>query len=227
MEIIAFSDTHGVHVLPIVDSCDVVVVAGDISPLHIQRDIKRATQWFTNDFLQWTRQVDCKKVLFVGGNHDFFLESLGLPGVNGIIKKEKLEDKVVYLQDSIYEFQGVTFYGTPCCEGPRGWAFVPIDTQVFYERIPKCDILITHQPPRVEKVGCSHPNTPLEREFGSEKLRLNMINKDIKVNICGHVHTGAHDGVQDGYYDRMIYNVSLLDEQYKMAYPLTTIDLQV
>ena len=225
MKIVAFSDTHGVRPLPIVDPCDVVVIAGDFIPLYIQRDSGKSEQWFKNVFLDWAEDLQCEKIIFVGGNHDFFLERLGKKKIKSIISEVGLEDKVIYLQDELYEYNGKTFYGTPYCEGPRGWAFVPTDTQVYYEKIPSCDVLITHQPPRVEKVGCSFPGTMWEENWGSEKLRLAMIDKDIKINICGHIHTGTLGGVQDGYYDRKIYNVSILDEQYKILYQPLEIEL--
>lgn len=225
MKIVAFSDTHGVRPLPIVDPCDVVIIAGDFIPLYIQRDLEKSEQWFKNVFLDWAEDLQCEKIIFVGGNHDFFLERLGKEKIKSIISEAGLEDKAIYLQDELYEYNGKTFYGTPYCEGPQGWAFVPTDTQVYYEKIPNCDILITHQPPRVEKVGCSFPDTMWEENWGSEKLRLAMIDKDIKVNICGHIHTGTHGGVQDGYYDRKIYNVSILDEQYKILYQPIEIEL--
>ena len=225
MKIVAFSDTHGIRPLPIVDPCDVVVIAGDFIPLYIQRNLEKSEQWFENVFLDWAEDLQCEKIIFVGGNHDFFLERLGKKKIKSIILEAGLEDKVIYLQDELYEYNGKTFYGTPYCEGPRGWAFVPTDTQVYYEKIPNCDVLITHQPPRVEKVGCSFPDTMWEENWGSEKLRLAMIDKDIKVNICGHIHTGTHGGVQDGYYNRKIYNVSILDEQYKIQYQPLEIEL--
>ena len=225
MKIVAFSDTHGVRPLPIVDPCDVVIIAGDFIPLEVQRNSRKSKQWFKNVFLEWAKDLQCEKIILVGGNHDFFLDWSGKEKIKSIISEAGLEDKVIYLQDELYEYKGKTFYGTPCCEGPRGWAFVPTDTQVYYEKIPNCDVLITHQPPRVEKVGCSFPGTMWEENWGSEKLRLAMIDKDIKINICGHIHTGTHGGVQDGYYDRKIYNVSILDEQYKIQYQLTEIEL--
>ena len=225
MKIVAFSDTHGVRPLPIVDPCDVVVIAGDFIPLEVQRNSRKSKQWFKNVFLEWTKDLQCEKIILVGGNHDFFLDWSGKEKIKSIISEAGLEDKVIYLQDELYEYNDKTFYGTPYCEGPQGWAFVPTDTQVYYEKIPNCDVLITHQPPRVEKVGCSFPGTMWEENWGSEKLRLAMIGKDIKVNICGHIHTGTHGGVQDGYYDRKIYNVSILDEQYKIQYQLTEIEV--
>ena len=225
MKIAAFSDTHGVCSLPVVDQCDVVVIAGDFIPLGIQRNTQKSEEWFVNTFLSWVRVQKCDKVIFVGGNHDFFLERLGYNRIQEIIKESGLEDKAIYLKDTSYEYKGKVFYGTPCCEGPYGWAFVPVDTLVYYEQIPDCDVLITHQPPRIEKVGCSFPGTTWERNWGSENLSRVLSDKDIKINICGHIHTGTHGGVQDGYYDRKIYNVSVLDEDYEVKYPVTYIEL--
>ena len=49
MKIVALSDLHGT--LPtFVPECDVVVIAGDILPLNIQRKIDESICWLCNDF---------------------------------------------------------------------------------------------------------------------------------------------------------------------------------
>ena len=40
MKIVAFSDTHGL-LLKDVPKCDVVIIAGDITPLNIQNDVDK------------------------------------------------------------------------------------------------------------------------------------------------------------------------------------------
>jgi Icc-related predicted phosphoesterase len=47
--------------------------------------------------------------------------------------------------------------------------------------------------------------------------------KNIKINICGHIHTGIHNGVQ--YGNTKIYNVSMVDEGYTECYPVTYFDI--
>ena len=55
----------------------------------------------------------------------------------------------------------------------------------------------------------------------------NIINSisdnNIKINVCGHVHTGIHNGVP--YGNTMIYNVSMINESYNEVYPVTYFEL--
>ena len=117
MKVVAFSDNHGY--LPKVSEfpeCDVVCIAGDICPLEVQRDLVESISWFLLTFKPWAESLPCKKVIFVGGNHDFFLHHIG-PGTNhtGAEVMKKLlgvyrgSSKLVYLQDSSYEFEGKRF----------------------------------------------------------------------------------------------------------------------
>ena len=77
MKVISMSDLHGY--LPdskIVPACDVVCICGDIVPLDYQNDIVKSISWFCLEFIPWTDSLNCKKVLFIGGNHDFALETI-------------------------------------------------------------------------------------------------------------------------------------------------------
>ena len=131
MKVVAFSDPHGY--LPKVKDfpeCDVVCIAGDICPLDVQRDLVESVSWFLLTFKPWAESLPCKKVIFIGGNHDFFLWNIGLIANNtgsSVIKKllgqYKSSSKLIYLQDSSYEFEGKRFYGTPWIAQLVNWAF--------------------------------------------------------------------------------------------------------
>ena len=73
MKVVAFSDPHGY--LPKVKDfpeCDVVCIAGDICPLDVQRDLVESVSWFLLTFKPWAESLPCKKVIFIGGNHDYY-----------------------------------------------------------------------------------------------------------------------------------------------------------
>jgi Icc-related predicted phosphoesterase len=79
-------------------------------------------------------------------------------------------------------------------------------------------------PPKIDKVGCSYPYQPQERDFGSDSLRESIeVRDNIKYVFCGHVHTGIHDGVQ--FNKAMIYNVSVKNENYKDVYNVTYLNI--
>jgi hypothetical protein len=232
MKITALSDLHGT--LPKIDPCDVVILAGDIVPLQIQRQVYFSQDWFLHEFQDWVTSIPCKRVIMIAGNHDFMLEYVQERGFKTLIHEMEtrprsgcepplMPGKLIYLQDSSYEYEGKVFYGCPWCVGPRGWSFVS-STGEYYQDIPEdVDVLICHQPPLVDKVGCSYPNTTYEREFGSRSLRTVIHNRRPQVVVCGHIHTGTHGGVN--FNDTIIYNVSIKDEQYQDVYPVTTFEI--
>lgn len=245
MKIAAFSDSHGnltdgllmengkwVELPKIDDDADVVCIAGDIIPLNIQRNVNESEYWFTNFFFEWAKELKVKKIFLVAGNHDFAFEKWGKEYVDELIKKHNLEDKLIYLCDTLYEYEGVKFFGSPWIKDLYNWAFYSPDLVKTFTCIPDCDVLITHIPPKYDKVGCSYPNQPMERNFGSEALTDVLSLKKITYNICGHIHTGVHNGVpfihkvDDGKdWLTTIYNVSLLNESYYEVYPVTYMDI--
>lgn len=227
MEIAAWSDGHGT--LPqLKKHVDVLVIAGDFINIYIQRNTEKSFEWFINDFFNYVKTVDADKVIFTPGNHDFLFERVSIDLIKEHINNSPgIKDKLVYLLDSEYVYNGVSFYGCPWTIGPYGWAFGPSDTQMnvesYYDHIPDCDILITHQPPCVDKVGCSNPYMAYEKNYGSDYLRNILDNKNIKFQICGHIHTGIHNGVP--YGNTMVYNVSLKNEDYNDVYDVTYISI--
>jgi hypothetical protein len=50
------SDLHGQ--LPVVDPCDVLLLAGDLVPLEVQEDDERSKRWFSDVFRE-IRANDC------------------------------------------------------------------------------------------------------------------------------------------------------------------------
>lgn len=224
IKICAISDLHGA--LPQIEECNVVFICGDIFPLEIQRINTECEMWFKTVFADWIDKLPCDKVIFIGGNHCFWLERMGYVKICNIIKDTpKLQNKLVYLENnSVYLENGLHVYGCPWCTGPWGWAFVD-STGSKYNAIPNCDILLTHQPPRIKELGCSYPGTIYEENFGSEELKQKIISKKIRYNFCGHIHSGTHGGVTTNECETNFYNVSIKDEDYKMTYKPTYIEI--
>ena len=72
MRITAISDIHG-SLIPI-ESTDLLIIAGDWSPLEIQTKIWYMREWINDCFLPWCDQIDANRILFVAGNHDFICD---------------------------------------------------------------------------------------------------------------------------------------------------------
>ncbi len=222
----AISDLHGT--LPEIRQCDVLFICGDIFPLNIQRSPEKCQKWLTNEFSEWAKNVPCKTIYFIAGNHDFALEFWGYDKTMEIIEEVPgLHGKLIYVQDSLIEIEGgLTLYGCPWCVGPIGWAFIDCWGDK-YKDIPDCDILLTHQPPAVEKLGCSYPNTNREQCFDSYELIGVITSHKVRYNFCGHIHTGTHGGIKIRDFETEFYNVSLMDESYKPIYAPTYVEINI
>lgn len=217
MKICAISDLHGI--LPSVPECDVLCIAGDVVDLLVQRSSDKSDAWWSTAFITWADKLSCKKIFVVPGNHDIYIEQL----YDGLIKdttlqefKDKISlltnDKVVFLIDELYEYEGIKFYGTPWIAPIhwQTWAFE--DTQheydeyvCPYEKIPNCDILITHENPNY-----------------NEKLENYCFGK-YKHHFFGH----WHNGISYGHLNQ--HNCSILTDSYMIRERLkiVTIDFNL
>lgn len=221
----AISDLHGA--LPKIGQCDVLFICGDLFPLEYQNYDELCEQWFLDEFAKWVDKLPCKKVYLIAGNHDFFFDSMTKDAIEALIEySPELKDKLVYVCDELITIEGgLTLYGTPWCTGPRGWAFIDV-FGTHYNDIPDCDILLTHQPPTVNKLGCSYPDTPWERNWGSDDLKKVISERNIRYNFCGHIHTGTHGGTGLPGKDTVFYNVSIKDEDYIPSFPVTYVEIE-
>lgn len=207
--ICAVSDLHGD--LPEIKPCDLVLICGDIVPLNKQQSFKRSLSWFKNKFISWCESLPCDKVIFIAGNHDLFMQQLTHQEVLNL-----LPEKVEYLFDSMIDYKGIVIYGTPWCINLPNWAF-NTDTQEEYDMIPRCDIVISHQPPALGLVGTVlQSGFNYMQTFASYKLanRINEIQP--KYSLCGHVHSGNH--IPEPINGVTYVNVSIKDENYNVTY---------
>lgn len=241
IKIIALSDIHGQ--LPIIDQeCDVVCICGDIVPLHIQTNIYASIAWLASAFNTWCNNLDCEKVFFIAGNHDFVFQDMYNHFVQKHINGCKYYDndfttyvegtlnlypKIHFLHDTYEEYNGYSFYGTPHIPELKNWAFYQ-EPEVLKEKflnIPNnVDVLLTHSPGKfVNNTGVSLQlrNQP---EYGCAELTEAVQNKNIKLWLCGHVHSGNHH-VED-YNGIRVANVSILDENYYRSYEPLEITLE-
>lgn len=216
MKIVAISDLHGI--LPKsreFTPCDVIIIAGDISPLHIQKNSFDASVWFGYTFLHWCETLPCTKVIVIGGNHDFFLDD-NQPYIS--ITRKFCNNKVIYLKNSGYKWSRKRFFGLPFVQDLPPWAFNISDEQAqnIYQSIPDCDVLITHTPPfDAAATGRVYASNDYP-DYGSVTLHQAIKNKNIDLIICGHVHSGNHALAE--WENHKIVNVSYLDEEYRPHY---------
>lgn len=224
MKIVAISDLHG-SLIPIRDKCDTLVIAGDWSPLYCQHDSIEMMGWIATKFTKWMKKIDADNIVFIPGNHDMICTySFFEDDLKKILLRSNLLNKVHFLNMNSVTINGIKFYGNPNNESPRGWAFAKQYNQV-YKFDNDTDVLITHQPPLVGDVGYVKL---YHKEFGSKELQDRIKESNIQLNICGHIHTGSHEEhklqLNNGKIAR-IHNVSILDEDYDVAFSPTVIEL--
>ena len=217
MKICAISDLHG-YLPDNVERSELLLIAGDISPLEIQFNKVKMWNWLNTTFLQWIKDLPVDKVILIAGNHDAIFTGMSET------KKSELEFnsdwKLVYLKNSIYNHIKddktiLSIFGTPYCHVYGTWPFM-IESEKLKEkfsRIPdKIDIILTHDAPY--NVGTQ--DISLERDLtkhcGNLELRDRLEQIDFKWNIHGHIHTASHN--PEEFCTGKVVNVSLNNEHY-------------
>lgn len=225
MKIVGISDIHGDLInLP---ECDVVCIAGDIVPLMYQNNNIESISWFLQDFIPWTDSLKCDKVVFIAGNHDYFMGDLlekyhkdWWEVEDLLLIHHKFEKKIHYLCDSLYTYKGIKFYGSPWIPDLTKWAFYGNPDQLiqkFNQIPPDIDVLITHAPPKIEDCGVvlQHCGN-YKRNFGCQELAEQYSRIKPKWHIFGHVHSGDHNVIK--YNNTNLANVSIKNENYVVSY---------
>ena len=220
MKICGISDIHGdlsVKIQP----CDVLCICGDIVPLEVQVNSKKSKRWIKELFIPWCSKQPCKKVLVVGGNHDFFLWHHPLQMKEMVKEEEKIE----YLLNEGYEFEEVKFFGTPLCKEFGYWAFMyPYDEQdrildkALEEWGKNIDVLLTHDSPYGVSDIILDKSCPwaTDEHIGNKSLEAFIIKTAPKLHLHGHLHSTNHD--EEILGTTKVYCVSILGEQYTVQY---------
>lgn len=237
MKIVCISDLHGFLYNPEdIPECDVVCICGDFVPLEYQNDDIASIAWFCLEFVPWTDKLPCKKVVFIAGNHDFFLEHIMLGPIredgtrkcrtaSEVLKKllpgnNKSKHKLVYLRDSSFEFEGKRFYGTPWIADLKNWAFYQDEEGLKekWNQIPKkLDVLLTHIPSVLNDCGTvCQSGYNYGNNYGSTSLADALMERNIKYAFCGHVHSGNHS-LYEYKPGCFVANVSIKDENYRVT----------
>lgn len=214
----AISDTHGTHYSLKLEGGDILIHAGDVSKMGLRSEIE--------DFLNWFEKQDYRYKIWIGGNHDFWLEDYakGLADSeqdSNLIKRihTNWKNDIYYLHNSEVEVEGYKFWGSPYTpefynwafmykrgEGHKHWDLIPADT----------DILIIHGPP-----ACPLGLTETGFQAGCSELSNRISQIKPKYHIFGHIHEAkgvvhvAHD--EDSKITTLV-NASYLTSQYR-PYP--------
>ena len=224
LRVAAISDIHGY--LPIIEeSADILLIAGDISPLEIQFNKPKMKTWIETEFAYWIKSLPVDRVFLIAGNHDSYLESISK---TNILALQQACVKLTYLKNEVCDYvdkygQVWTIFGTPYCHIFGNWPFMRSDeymTEKFKQIPDEVDIIISHDPPFAAgdvDVILEKPQHRFERMFthlGNDPLRDRIENVNYKLLVCGHIHGGSHDFNEEW----KSVNVSYLNEYYEPHY---------
>lgn len=215
MNICCVSDLHG-HLIDIPD-CELLLIAGDILPLSIQRDMKASESWINTNFRKWIDKIKDRniEILSIWGNHDFIGETID----------DNNYTHDFFLHDSAVERNGLKIYGTPYQSYFGGWAFNLHDDELRkkYDLISTdTDILLVHNPPYgiLDVVESVYGGVEKVEHCGSKVLldRLYQL-KNPKLICFGHIHEAygvyLHKFIKKPLHEAYYVNASICDAQYK------------
>jgi Icc-related predicted phosphoesterase len=219
MIIDCISDLHGHY--PQLEGGDLLIVAGDLTARDLVEEY-----W---DFFDWIVEQKYKKMIYIAGNHDNFLQN------NPPISMHPSEGMLTYLCDSGTEFEGLKIWGSPWTAYFEGmnpdctaftinagcdtddwlaekWALIPEDT----------DILITHSPPASILDDVENYVEGQIENVGSFQLIHYLTIIQPKLHVFGHIHEGFGKATRENlqiinnlFPNTTFVNASHVNEHYK------------
>lgn len=221
MQLYALSDTHGNLNVTLPDDADLILHAGDICPNFRGNKFDQRHQqrrFIYETYLPWKGTSPLHATY---GNHDYLDDAADI--------------NIGIYADYLMRLNNLEVWFSPWSPlFGKGWAWMDPaeDLKRHYDAIPAgIDILVTHGPPYgygdtvagAVWVGWNRDEDP---HLGSHSLldTINLVHP--KVVICGHIHTGhgRYEHTTPDGHTVVIYNVSLLDEGYNLAYGITKIE---
>ena len=219
MKIQVISDTHGYHsLMRIEEGIDCLIHCGDSTN---QRNLFNNEIEF-EDFFEWFDGLVIPNKIIIAGNHDTW----ALKKYN----KDKLAKAgIIYLEDSLVEIDGKTFYGSPWTPNFGNWNFMRdrarINTvwEMMRTQLEKpLDVLITHGPPK-GVLDLSFDKDHILENCGDYSLFRHVMNIKPKYHCFGHIHDNSYlvnhgtrniDGINfvnasavtDGKFGKISYN---------------------
>jgi Icc-related predicted phosphoesterase len=205
LKIVAVSDLHGN--LPDIPPCDLLLIAGDITPVT-NHHLDFQAHWLDTNFRWWLKAVPAQQIVYVAGNHDLIFQ-----------EKPHLVPKdlpAVYLQDSRFRWRGLNIWGTPWQPWFFDWAFNLHEPELAakWKLIPPdTDILVVHGPPYA--YGDGVPERDGVRHTGSMALLARIREIRPKLVVFGHIHEGRGEWRVG---ESVLANVTLVNAGYRPVY---------
>lgn len=212
INILPLSDIHSnIDVLDFIQSNnrynpDLITISGDIWERQYN------LEYFVDYMNEFQRSMDCP-IVMIQGNHDFW--------DRGIFNKS---ENIHVIHNSGIELLGLKIWGSPYTPPFFNWNHMLEDgpyglDNIFKEMMPdELDILLSHGPPK----GYCDMVKRQSKHLGSISLYDGILLHKPRYVFCGHIHTGNRkekiihmdSDVSWNESCTMVYNVSVLDENY-------------
>lgn len=229
MRIVALSDQHG-H-LPEIPPCDLLIIAGDVCPDRIGPFLgmhapEQQKSWFERQVRPWLAAAPATHKILTWGNHDWCGQLCRFrhdsPSEASTTDLRILVDEATTV---VADDDSISIWATPWSNQFMHWAFMkaPAELEEVYAQIPRgVDILVSHQPPYGHGDWTFDAYSGKPGHVGSRELLAAIERVQPRLVICGHIHNGhgrsEHRGIP-------IYNVSVVDEEYRLVHQPTLIEL--
>ena len=209
MKITCISDTHGHHLklTKFLTGGDLLIHSGDVTEFGTKSELE--------DFIYWFSKLNYPHKVFIGGNHDLFLESSRL--------QKNLGDGIVYLQNESALINGYKVWGSPVSPYFLGMAFNEKRGESInkvWKQIPlNTDILITHTP----------PFSVLDNNLGCSGLGDKIQDLKLKLHTFGHIHVayGVIEKNSTTFINASMVNTKgLMDLEHKVINTPITVYLE-
>jgi len=194
-KIVCISDTHRKDWSLNLPKGDILIYTGDFD-ITCEDNCLNAIDWFYS--------LNFKSVVWIGGNHDSYLEELH----KIYMVRPVMPYNIYYLLNDSVEIDGIKIWGSPFSPQFNNWSFMGDleELKEIWSTIPgDTDIIMTHCPP----FGINDQVNGISQGCPALRDRIKEIKP--KYHIHGHIHEGY--GV---YCDlNTIYvNASIMDEFY-------------
>lgn len=222
--IAAISDLHGKF--PEIEECDILLICGDIVPLHYQSNTIATESWYLSKFLPWCRDIKAKNVVFIAGNHEVAFEKIE-QYLKTFFNNWK-QFNIYYLNNETIEINGIKIFGTPYCKKFGNWAYMksPEELTAVFSEIPEnIDILMSHDAPKLGNCGVITEGWNEGVDAGNVQLAQAIIDKKPKINVHGHIHSSPRGPIQVNETTQ-VFNVSYLNEYYEPTHPVLYFDYE-
>ena len=203
MKIVLISDTHNQAQKLEMPSGDILIHAGDIT--FAEKRFHEKEMYQLLQFNDWLGTLDFKEIVIIPGNHDTIYEDDPVLAMKAIKNGRVLIDEMV-------EIDGLKIYGSPWTPEFYNWGFNAgkYKMQEIVNKIPKCDVLITHGPPYgiLDWAGRDRCGCPALRNAVLGRIQP-------RIHCFGHIHAGAGAHTEDGI---QFINAAMCNEKYQVVY---------